>query len=88
MRDQRRDAVGIAERKPKSDGSTVIEDVHRKLFQTDLFDEVSNDRGQMIKRVGKGLVIRDVGKPKAGKIRGNDVIIARQLRDQITEHMA
>src|SRR5208282_1349992 len=78
LRDQPRDPLGIAKRQPEPNRSTVIEDVDHEPFQTDLFDEVSNDLGQMVEGVLKGLMIRRIGKSKAGKIRGNNVIIARQ----------
>src|SRR6266436_7153713 len=51
LRDQRRDAVGIAKREPEPNGSTVIEDIDRKPFQTDLFDEVPDNLGQMVEGV-------------------------------------
>src|SRR5260370_28278308 len=46
--DQPRDAVRVPKREPEPNGSTVIEDVDRKSFQTDLFDEVSDNLGQMV----------------------------------------
>ena len=42
----------------------------------------------MVEGVPKAPMIRCIRKPKARKIRGNDAIIARQLRDQVAKHMA
>lgn len=57
----------MTKREPEPNGSTVIEDIDRKLFQTDLFDEIFDNFGQMVERVLKALIIRRIGKSKAGK---------------------
>ena len=42
----------------------------------------------MVKSVLKALMIRRIGKSKAGKIGGYDMKIVRELRDQVAEHVA
>jgi hypothetical protein len=57
-------------------------------MEADHFREPFDDVGNILERVGKGAARRHVGLPKAWQVGSDEMKPARELRDEITEHVA
>ncbi len=88
LRNDRRYALGKAKRHAKAGGCAVIKDVNRELLQSELVDKIAHHFGHIREGILEDAMCGRVGKTKTGKVGGDDVKVLRQLRDQITEHVA
>src|ERR1700677_3892912 len=79
LRDECGNSFRKAKRKTKAHRRAVIKNVNRKFLQADLLDEISDNLGHGIEGVAKTFSAGYPGKPKAGKIRRDNVEIAREF---------
>jgi hypothetical protein len=86
--DERSDAVRKAQGDAQPGGRPVIKNIDRKFLQADLLHEIPHDLRDVLEGVMKGVVSRCIGKSKAWQVRGYDMEVARQLRNQIAKHVA
>ena len=82
-----RDALGMVQCETEPDRSAVVEDINREFLQVDDIRELSDDLGQMVKRVGKAFVVRRVGKAEAGQIGRDHMVLPGQLRNKVAKHV-
>src|SRR6516162_7869316 len=64
LRNDGSDAFGMCQRKPQSHRSTVIKDVNCKARQANCLREVTDDFGQVLKRVPKTISVGSIGEAK------------------------
>ena len=77
----------VPDRQPVADRSAVVLDVERVLLQPDLLGELLHHVGQLVEGVvelayGRGRTVAE-----AGVVRGDQVELVGQGRDQVAEHM-
>src|SRR5438067_480575 len=68
LRNDGSDLLGMGQREPKPDRSSIVEDVDRVSINTDALCEPVDDLGQVLKAVAEPFAVRGVGKAKARKI--------------------
>src|SRR6266436_4465520 len=82
------DAIRMPNGETEPDGCAIVEDVHREAMETDYFGKPIDDIRNILERVRKGVARRHVGLPKARQVGSDEAKSVRELRDEITEHVA
>ena len=78
----------MANGEPEACWRAVVEDVHGKPIEADVFGKALDYFGNVIERVTEFFSRRHVGLTEPGKVRGDDMKSIGEERDQVTEHVA
>src|SRR5262245_4898241 len=87
LRDDRGDPLRMARRETEADRRAVVEDVDSITVEPGDRGEPSDDVGEVIERIPELRPVRGVGEAETGQVGGDDVVVVRQGRDQVTEHV-
>src|SRR5262249_50607696 len=75
-------------REPEPDWGPVVEYVQGELIDADHLGESSDDVRDVLERIGECAPVRHVGLAKRWKVWGDQAKPIRELRNEITEHVA
>ena len=78
----------MGQRQAETDRGAVVEHVDGEPFQAECLGEAANHLSDVVEGVGEGVASGLLGHAEAGQVRGDDVVLAGQLRDQVAEHVA
>jgi hypothetical protein len=87
LRDDRCDALGVRQREPQANGSTVIKNIDRVAIESHRLSEAVDVFRQVLKRVAKGPAVGDIGEAEAREVRGNYMVAVGQKWNEIAEHV-
>src|SRR5262245_25793306 len=87
LRDDGRDALGVADSEPETYWRTVVKDVGRKPIEADDLCKTLDHTGDVVERVTEFLPRRHVGLTKSGKVRRDDMKSVGEQWDQVAEHV-
>src|SRR5215472_11033161 len=87
LRNDSSDSLGVGQREPKPDGSSVVEDVNRMSINTEGLCEPVDDLGHVLKTVAELFAVRGVGKAEAWKIRRQQMVAVSQGWNEIAKHV-
>src|SRR5215472_5405333 len=79
--------LGMRQREPKADRSSIIEDIDRVSIDADGLCEPVDDLGQILKAVAEHFAVRRVGKAKTWKIGCHQVVAVSQGCNEIAKHV-
>jgi len=75
-------------RQPEPRRRAVVEHIDRQASESDDLGEPVNDPRDIVECTGERAAVRHVGLAEPGKIRRDDAKPIRELRDEVTEHVA
>jgi hypothetical protein len=78
----------MGQRQTEADRGTVIEDVDGEPPQAQHFREAADHLADVLEGVGESVAVGLLGHAEAGQVRGDDVKLAGQIRDQVAKHVA
>ena len=87
LRDDRGDPLRVAGRQTEANRRAVVEDVHGMTGKPGDLREPVDDLGEVIEGVPEPRPVRRLGETEARQVGGDDMIVIRQGRDQIAEHV-
>src|SRR5215467_16008188 len=87
LRNDGSDPLGMRQREPKPDRSSIVEDVDRVSINTDGLCEPVGDLGQVLKAVAERFAIRGVRKAKARKVGRHQMVAVSQGWNEIAKHV-
>src|SRR5690242_8491179 len=85
--DDRADAFGLRQRQPQPHRCAIIEDIDCKALQTDCLREISDDSGQVLKRVAKAFAVGSIRETKTGKVGRDNMVAIGEGRNQVAKHV-
>src|SRR5262245_31117860 len=87
LRDDRGDPLRMARREAEADRGAVIEDVDGIPGEPGDGREPVDDLGEVIKGVPELRPLRRLGETETWQVGGDHMVVVRQGRDQVAEHM-
>ena len=78
----------MGQRQTEADRGAVIEYVDSELLQAEHISEAADHLGDVLEGVGEGGAGGLLGHAEAGQVRGDDMVLAGQLRNQVAKHVA
>ena len=88
LRDDGGDALRVPRRQPEARRRAIVEHIDREAIEPDDLSEAVDDPRDIVECVSELAAVRHVGLAEPGKIGRDDVKSVRELRDEVTEHMA
>ena len=82
------DALGMLDRQAEADRRAIVEDVDREFIEAEHFGETADHIRDILEGVRELIPPRLLGHAEARKIGRHDMVTARELWDQLSEHMA
>src|SRR5215831_1073658 len=87
LRDDRSDPLRMARRETEADRRTVVENVNGIAGEPDNRREPVDDVGEAIEGVPELRPVRSVGESEARQVGSHHVVVIRQARNQVAEHV-
>src|ERR1700741_4256106 len=78
LRNDGSDPLGMGQREPNPDRSSVVEDVDRVSIDTEGLCEPVDDLGQVLKAVAEPFAVRGIGKAKTREIGRHQMVAVSQ----------
>src|SRR5215472_8996102 len=85
LRNDGSDPLGMRQGEPKTDRSSIIEDVDRVSIDADGLCEPVDDLGQILKAVAEPFAVRGVGEAKPRKIGRYEMVAVSQSWNEIAK---